>query len=110
MARKAKRRQTARPRRPAQTGAPTAVGQRQQSASTVRLGGDNALVRSVEMSLAPGAAKRGGRVVLDNTDPAIPLDRVPYFISDLKRLGVVAGLMVVLLVLGAEFLVPLVVR
>lgn len=62
------------------------------------------------MSLAPGAVKRGGRIVLDNTDPAIPLDRVPYFISDLKRLGVVAGLMVVLLVLGAQFVIPLVIR
>jgi hypothetical protein len=62
------------------------------------------------MSLAPGAVKRGGRIVLDSADPAIPLDRVPYFVSDLKRLGIVAGLMVVLLVLGAEFVIPFVVH
>ena len=52
---------------------------------------------------------RGGRFVLDNADPAIPLDRVPYFLSDLRHLGVVAVLMVVLLVGGAQ-LIPLVVK
>jgi hypothetical protein len=68
------------------------------------------MVRSVEMSLAPRSAlKRGSRLVLDNTDPAIPLDRVPYFLSDLRHLGVVAVLMVVLLVGGAQ-LIPLVVK
>jgi hypothetical protein len=53
--------------------------------------------------------KRGARFVLDNADPAIPLDRVPYFLSDLRHLGVVAVLMVVLLVGGAQ-LIPLVVK
>jgi hypothetical protein len=68
------------------------------------------MVRSVEMSLAPRSAlKRGSRLVLDNADPAIPLDRVPYFLSDLRHLGVVAVLMVVLLVGGAQ-LIPLVVK
>jgi hypothetical protein len=62
------------------------------------------------MSLAPRApVKRGGRFVLDNTDPAIPLDRVPYFLPDLRHLGIVAVLMVVLLVGGAQ-LIPLVVK
>ena len=45
--------------------------------------------------------------MLDSGDPAIPLDRVPYFISDLRQLGVVAASMVVLLVIGALFVVPL---
>jgi hypothetical protein len=68
------------------------------------------MVRSVEMSLAPRSAlKRGSRLVLDSADPAIPLDRVPYFLSDLRNLGVVAVLMVVLLVGGAQ-LIPLVVK
>jgi hypothetical protein len=68
-------------------------------------------VRSVEMSLGPApTTRRGGRVVLDNADPAIPLDRVPYFLSDLRQLGVVAVVMVVLLVIGAKFVIPLVVR
>ncbi len=77
----------------------------------MRIGGDQALVRSVEGAMAPPAAgRRGGRVVLDNVDPAIPLDRVPYFTTDLKRLGIVGGIMVVLLVLGAEFVIPLLIR
>jgi hypothetical protein len=62
------------------------------------------------MSLAPRSqVKRAGRVVLDNTDPAIPIDRVPYFVNDLKRLGAVAAAMVVVLVAGAQ-LIPLVVK
>jgi hypothetical protein len=62
------------------------------------------------MSLAPRSpVKRGGRLVLDSTDPAIPLDRVPHFVSDLRHLGIVAALMVVLLVGGAQ-LIPLVVK
>jgi hypothetical protein len=78
------------------------------------VGGNEALVRSVEMSLAPramGAGRKGqrGAVVLEGVDPAIPLDRVPYFTSDLRKLGVVAVLMVVLLVIGAR-LIPLVVH
>jgi hypothetical protein len=62
------------------------------------------------MSLSPRTPiKRGGRFVLDSADPAIPLDRVPYFVSDLRHLGVIAGLMVVLLLGGAQ-LIPLVVK
>jgi hypothetical protein len=77
----------------------------------MRIGGDQALVRAVESSLAPGSpGRRGGRLVLDSGDPAIPLDRVPYFGADLKRLGIVGGIMVVLLVLGAQFVIPLVVK
>jgi len=62
------------------------------------------------MSLAPSAApapsRRGGRVVLDSSDPAIPLDRVPYFLTDLARLGATAAAMVVLLLIGAIFIIP----
>jgi hypothetical protein len=62
------------------------------------------------MSLSAAArARRGGRVVLDNTDPAIPLDRVPYFLGDLRRVLIVGVLMVILLLLG-QFLIPLVVK
>jgi len=35
---------------------------------------------------------------------------VPYFGSDLKQLGIVGAIMVVLLVLGALFVIPLIVR
>lgn len=48
--------------------------------------------------------------MLDSGDPAIPLDRVPYFLSDLARLGVVAASMVVLLVVAALFVIPKVVH
>jgi hypothetical protein len=34
-------------------------------------------------------------------DAAIPLDRVPYFQSDLRRIAITAGLMFVLLILGS---------
>lgn len=99
--------------------APTPRPQAAQSGqeASARVGGDQALVRSVEMSLAPGVPARrpagrarSGRVVLESADPAIPLDRVPYFLSDLARLGVIAGIMVVLLFLAARFVIPLVVR
>lgn len=99
--------------------APTPRPQAERSGpeASARVGGDQALVRSVEMSLAPGVPARrpagrarGGRVVLETADPAIPLDRVPYFLSDLARLGIVAGIMVVLLFLAAQFVIPLVVR
>jgi hypothetical protein len=63
------------------------------------------------MSLAPGTpSRRGGRIVLESADPAIPLDRVPYFVTDLARLGVIAAVMVVLLVLGAVFVIPRVIQ
>lgn len=114
MARKAKRRQLKQlKKRPvsAVTGgaaaAPTGAG---AGAVAGRVGGDQALVRSVEMSLAPKAnAKRGRGVVLETADPAIPLDRVPYFAPDLKRLGLVAAGMVVLLAAGAQ-VIPFVVK
>ena len=48
-------------------------------------------------------------MILEDADPAIPLDRVPYFTSDLKRLGLVAAAMVVLMIAGAQ-VIPLVVR
>lgn len=70
-------------------------------------------MRSVEMSLAPRAAGRrqakNQRLVIEDTDPAIPLDRVPFFTADLKRLGVVAGAMVVLMLAGAQ-LIPHIIR
>lgn len=77
------------------------------------MGGDQALVRSVEMSLNPRAAGAGrrsrGGMVLETADPAIPLDRVPYFTSDLARLGIVAVVMLVLVVAGSQ-LIPSIVR
>jgi hypothetical protein len=84
----------------------------QRSVSQARVGGDQALVRAVEMSL--GARNqvvkgRGGRYVIESGDPSIPLDRVPYFTKDLIRLGVVGFAMLVLLGLGSVT-IPLIVK
>lgn len=75
-----------------------------RSVSQARVGGDQALVRAVEMSLGTGnkyTKARGGRMIVESADPSIPLDRVPYFTRDLIRLGVVAISMVVLLGAGS---------
>ena len=84
----------------------------QRTVSQARVGGDQATVRAVEMSL--GASNRTlkgprGRMIVQSADPSIPLDRVPYFTSDLIRLAVVAGAMVVLLTAGA-FAIPQLVK
>lgn len=83
-----------------------------RSVSQARVGGDQALVRSVEMSL--GARNqftkvRGGRYIVESADPSIPLDRVPYFTKDLVRLAVVGVAMVVLLGIGS-IAVPMIVK
>ena len=80
--------------------------------SQARVGGDQALVRAVEMSL--GARNqvtkvRGGRFIVESADPSIPLDRVPYFTKDLVRLAVVGVAMLVLLGAGS-IAVPLIVK
>ncbi len=37
-------------------------------------------------------------------EAAIPLDRVPYFRSDLRRIALTAGLMFILLAVGSFFI------
>ena len=118
MARKGKKRVKARYRQPMRppgpltpggagsTGVP--VGPSQRGVSQARVGGDQALVRAVELSL--GARNqivkgRGGRYLVESTDPSIPLDRVPYFTKDLVRLLVVGSAMIVLLAAGS-FAIP----
>jgi hypothetical protein len=83
-----------------------------RSVSQARVGGDQSLVRSVEMSL--GARNqftklRGGRYIVESADPSIPLDRVPYFTKDLVRLAIVGVAMVVLLGIGSVA-VPMIVK
>lgn len=60
----------------------------------------------------PGTRRRGRSILPDPVavDPGIPLDRLPYFLTDLARVGIVAGTMVLLLVLAALVVLPLVVR
>jgi hypothetical protein len=83
-----------------------------RSVSQARVGGEQALVRAVEMSL--GARNqvtkgRGGRLIVESADPSIPLDRVPYFTKDLVRVCVVGGAMLVLLAIGS-IAVPTIVK
>ena len=52
---------------------------------------------------------RGGRFIVESSDPSIPLDRVPYFAKDLVRLMVVGAAMIVLLGIGS-LTVPLIVK
>ncbi len=83
-----------------------------RSVSQARVGGDQATVRAVELSLgARNTIVRGprGRMVVQSGDPSIPLDRVPYFTKDLVRLAVVGASMVVLLAVGS-FVVPQLVK
>lgn len=90
------------------TGTPTVT----RSVSQARVGGDQATVRAVELSLgARNQVVRGprGRTVIQSGDPAIPLDRVPYFTKDLVRLAVVGTAMAVLLAVGS-FVVPQLVK
>jgi hypothetical protein len=96
---------------PATSGAPS-IGPQSRSVSQARVGGDQATVRAVEMSL--GARNqivkgRGGRLVIESADPSIPLDRVPYFTKDLVRLAVVGVAMLVLLGVGS-FTMPLLIK
>jgi hypothetical protein len=114
---KTKFRQTMRtsgPLTPGTGGASSATGTSSpaRGVSQARVGGDQTLVRSVEMSL--GARNqvtklRGGRFLIESADPSIPLDRVPYFTKDLVRLAVVGGAMVVLLGVGS-IAVPLIIK
>jgi hypothetical protein len=114
---KAKYRQPMRPPGPLMpaTGGPATTvqtGAPQRSVSQARVGGDQALVRAVELSLGGQnqiVKSRGGRFTVQSTDPSIPLDRVPYFTKDLTRLLVVGFAMVVLLGVGS-LTVPLIVK
>lgn len=90
----------------------TAAASSTRSVSQARVGGDQALVRAVEMSL--GARNqvtkgRGGRFLVESADPSIPLDRVPYFTKDLIRVCVVGVAMLVLLAIGS-IAVPAIVK
>lgn len=114
---KGKYRQPARPVGPltavsGSPGAGTVAAAPTRAVPQARVGGDQALVRAVEMSL--GARNqlvkgRGGRYVVESGDPSIPLDKVPYFTKDLVRLAVVGIAMVVLLGVGSVT-VPLIVK
>ena|SRR6185437_4951182 len=111
---KAKYRQPMRPAGPLSSVATPGVqpATSTRSVSQARVGGDQATVRAVELSLGARnqyVKQRGGRMVVQSTDPSIPLDRVPYFTKDLVRLAVVGAAMLVLLGIGSVT-IPLIVK
>ena len=117
MARKQKRRNAAKARnRPAPAGQTSPSASARPSVAVQsggRVGGDQALVRSVEMSLGGNVQVRGkgrNRVILESGDAGIPLDRVPYFTHDLRQIAIVGSLMIVLLIVAAYTVIPLVVK
>jgi hypothetical protein len=106
MARKQRRKGKHRPR-PAV--APAATTPQTPPPRPQRIGGDQALVRSVEMSLGGQAVVRGrgrSRYILDTGDAGIPLDRVPYFVSDLRQVLIVGLAMIALLIVAAYVVIP----
>lgn len=112
MSRKGKKKARGKFRPPVRAAGTPGVPLTQRSVSQARVGGDQATVRAVEMSLGARnqvVRQRGGQRVIESGDPAIPLDRVPYFTKDLVRLLVVGAAMVVLLAVGS-FAVPLVIK
>ena len=56
---------------------------------------------SVARPLPRGPRGRQSAGPLPVQDAAIPLDRVPYFRADLRRIAITAGLMFVLLIVGS---------
>lgn len=61
--------------------------------------------------MALGARAQGSRqrkaarqVLVEDTDPGIPLNQVPFFTKDLTRLGITVAVMIVLMLAGAQVL------
>ena len=111
MARKNKRNQLRKPQRGSSGGGRAArpAGIPQPSPSTPPESSQAAAASqptpsSVSPAVRPLPRATRGRTVagpLPTQDASIPLDRVPYFRSDLRRIAITAGLMFVLLIVGS---------
>jgi hypothetical protein len=110
MARKNKRNQLRKPQRGSSGGGRAArpAGIPPAAPSAPVEGGQTASTTQPTTSAAPVArplprAARGRQTAgpLPTQDASIPLDRVPYFRSDLRRIAITAGLMFVLLIAGS---------
>jgi hypothetical protein len=110
MARKNKRNQLRKPQRGSSGGgrAPRPAGIPQPSPSAPAESSQAAPAPQPSASGTPAVrplprATRGRQAAgpLPTQDAAIPLDRVPYFRSDLRRIAITAGLMFVLLIVGS---------
>jgi hypothetical protein len=110
MARKNKRNQVRKPQRGSSGGGRAArpAGISPAAPSTPAEGGQTAPASQPATTATPvprplPRAARGRQMAgpLPTQDAAIPLDRVPYFRSDLRRIAITAGLMFVLLIVGS---------
>jgi hypothetical protein len=107
MARKNKRNQLRKPQRGSSGGARAArpAGIPPAVPSAPVEGGQTAQapqpVPSAARPLPRATRGRQAAGPLPTQDAAIPLDRVPYFRSDLRRIAITAGLMFVLLIAGS---------
>lgn len=68
-----------------------------------------AAVAAAPVVKAPPRGVARAEPALDVEDPSIPLERVPYVRADLRRVAVIAGVMVILIVI-ADFVVRAVVK
>ncbi|MBJ7603613.1 MAG: hypothetical protein JF888_10550 [Candidatus Dormibacteraeota bacterium] len=109
--RKTRRKQQGRrPAGPA-AAAPPAPGVAPRAAPGVAAPAAAGQARPVQLNLSAqrNPRRRPGMVVIEDADPGIPLSRVPYFLSDLRKLGLAVALMLLLLVAGSR-LIPLVIK
>ena len=110
MARKNKRNQLRKPQRGSSGGGRAArpAGIPPAAPSTPAEGGQAAAAAQPASYATPaprplprGTRGRQAAGPLPSQDAAIPLDRVPYFRSDLRRIAITAGFMLVLLIVGS---------
>jgi hypothetical protein len=111
MARKTSRRRQTTRRRPTPPSAATPQASSTPSAASASSAASApaSTAARVEMALGarsqPTSRRKGARQILvEDTDPGIPLDQVPFFTKDLARLGITVGAMIVLMVVGAQVL------
>lgn len=109
MARKNKRQQLRKPQRGAAARAARPGGSLPAAPAAGAQGTQPASLASpqaafVQRPLPRPVKGRPGAGPLPSQDAAIPLERVPYFRSDLRRIGITAGLMFVLLIVGSFLL------
>ena len=110
MARKNKRNQLRKPQRGSSAGGRAArpAGIPPAAPATPAEGGQTAAAAQPATYGTPAPrplprATRGRQAAgpLPTQDAAIPLDRVPYFRSDLRRIAITAGFMLLLLIVGS---------
>ena len=101
MARKNRRQQ---PRKPQRGGSQLGAASRPGSTTPAARPTPSATPAPASAPVTRGARPRGGPQPLPTQDAAIPMDRVPFFTSDLRRIAITAVLMFALLIIGSQFI------